>query len=126
MELKQFIINALTDITSAVKECQKCIDNGAIFAPTNLEGTTKIKSKQGDLTVSEIEFDVAVTVSSESADSINGGGGINVLGMQFGIKGTNEDKATEATTSRIRFSIPLVYPPADVNKRPNVNGLRYC
>ena len=118
MELKQFITEALRDITDAVKDCQQNVGNGAIFAPTNADGGTVIRAKQGNLTVSSVEFDVAVTASSENTDGISGGGGINVLGMQFGAKGNNEDKVAEATTSRIKFAIPVVYPPTDVEMKP--------
>lgn len=123
MELKEFIVNALTDITGAIKDCQENIDNGAIFAPTNTKAENKINTPTGELVVSEIAFDVAVTASSENTDGVSGGGGISVLSLNFGLKGSNEDKTMESTISRIRFAIPLVYPPTDVQKKPNVKGL---
>ena len=119
MKLKEFIINALTDITSAIKDCQQDVENGAIFAPTNTKADNRINTPNGDLSVSEINFDVAVTVSSENSDGVSGGGGINVLGVTFGAKGSSEDKVVEATASRIKFSIPLVYPPCGVKKKPS-------
>lgn len=122
MELKKFIVNALTDITGAIKECQENIDNGAIFAPTNTKAGNKINTPTGELVVSEIAFDVAVTASSENTDGVSGGGGINVLSFNFGAKASTEDKATEATTSRIKFSIPLIYPPTEVRKKPSSLG----
>lgn len=122
MELKEFIVNVLTDITEAIKECQRNVDNGAIFAPTNTKADNKINTSNGDLAVSEIVFDVAVTASSENTDGVSGGGGINVLSLNFGVKGSNEDKTVEATTSRIKFSIPLIYPPTDVRKKPSGVG----
>ncbi|MBD5209433.1 MAG: hypothetical protein HDS80_05770 [Bacteroidales bacterium] len=118
MELKEFVVSALRDITDAVKECQESIGNGAIFAPTNTKASNIINSKNGDLAVSEISFDVAVTASSQSTDGLSGKGGINVMGFSLGAKGENENKATEASTSRIRFSIPVVYPPTEVDKKP--------
>lgn len=122
MELKEFIINALKDITEAIKDCQQNVDNGAIFAPTNTKADNKINTPNGELSVSEIEFDVAVTVSSENTDGVSGGGGINVLGVAIGAKGSTEDKIVEATASRIKFSIPLVYPPYQVKKKPSGIG----
>lgn len=118
MELKEFIINALTDITGAIKECQQNVDNGAIFAPTNTEAENRINTPNGYLSVSEIAFDVAVSASKENSDGVSGGGGINVLGVNLGAKGSTEDKIVEATASRIKFSIPLVYPPTGVQKKP--------
>lgn len=122
MELKEFIVNALTDITEAIKDCQKSVNNGAIFAPTNTKSDNRINTPNGELSVSEIEFDVAVTVSSENSDGVSGGGGINVLGVSFGVKGNTEDKMIEATVSHIKFSIPLVYPPYQVKKKPSGLG----
>lgn len=123
MELKEFIVNALSDITEAIKECQQNVGNGAIFAPTNTKADNRINTPNGELTVSEVAFDVAVTASSENTDGVSGGGGISVLSLNFGLKGSNEDKTMESTISRIRFAIPLVYPPTDVQKKPNVKGL---
>ncbi len=125
MELKEFIVNALTDITEAVKECQGKVANGAIFAPTNTKYDNKINTPNGELTVSEVSFDVAVSASSENTDGVSGGGGINVLSLNFGAKASSEDKAVEATTSRIKFSIPVIYPPTEVQKKKNVTGLKY-
>lgn len=122
MELKEFIVNALTDITGAIKDCQENIDNGAIFAPTNTKAENKINTPTGELVVSEIAFDVAVTASSENTDGVSGGGGIKVLSLNFGAKASTEDKAVEATTSRIKFSIPLIYPPTNVQKKPRVTS----
>lgn len=122
MELKEFIINALTDITEAIKDCQQNVDNGAIFAPTNTKADNRINTPNGELSVSEINFDVAVTVSSENSDGVSGGGGINVLGVNFGAKGSAEDKIVEATASRIKFAIPVVYPPYQVKKKPSGIG----
>lgn len=125
MELKEFITNALTDITSAIKDCQQNIDNGATFAPTNTKADNRISTTNGDLTVSEIVFDVAVSASSENSDGVSGGGGINVLSLNFGAKASSEDKAVEAITSRIKFSIPVIYPPTEVKKKKNVSGTKY-
>lgn len=123
MELKEFIVGALTDITNAIKECQKNIDNGAIFAPTNATSDNFVATDKGDLAVSEISFDVAVTAATENTDGISGGGGINVLGMNFGAKGNNENKISEGYTSRIKFSIPIVFPPAEVDRSQQKKGL---
>lgn len=123
MELKEFIVGALKDITDAIKECQLNVDNGAIFALTNVNAGNKINTPTSELVVSEIEFDVAVTAATENTDGISGGGGINVMGISFGAKGNNEDKISEGYTSRIKFSIPIVFPPAEVLKNQKKKGL---
>lgn len=51
MELKEFITNALTDITGAIKDCQQNVDNGAIFAPTNTKADNRINTPNGELSV---------------------------------------------------------------------------
>ncbi len=56
--------------------------------------------------VSEISFDVAVTVSDESAPE--GGPGILIVPAGPGSKG--DASAASATVSRIRFSVPLILP----------------
>lgn len=77
MELKDFIKGVIFDITNAVKECQQELNNGAIIAPTgNWNNKNHIQSKElSALTVSDIDFEVSVSVgsSNEIAGSIGSG-----------------------------------------------------
>ncbi|WP_294533457.1 hypothetical protein [uncultured Bacteroides sp.] len=129
MELKDFIKGVVFDITNAIKECQNELENGAIISPTNTSANEKVKSKNGDLQISYIDFEVSVSASSEIGE--NGkkeGGGIQVSSSAFGFniggktKGkTNEEeyKYVNENLSKIRFSIPIVYPTIKIKERSN-------
>ena len=55
--------------------------------------------------LSDIDFDVAVTVSE--GKSVEGSGGLSVMGVSLGGKGGSEQNSF---VSRIKFSIPVSYP----------------
>ena len=120
MELKDFIKGVVFDITNAVKECQEELDNGAIVSPINgASDENKIKTMNGYFKVSNIDFEVAVSVDTETGEEGIAKRGIEVggsaLGLQFGAKigdkSINERiRESNENTSKIRFSIPVIYP----------------
>lgn len=126
MELKDFIKGVIRDITDAVKECQDELGNGAIISPTNSAVSEKIKSTNGDLKISYIDFEVAVTATSsieangETKRGIEVGGaglGFSIAG-KFGGKVKSEgNRQMDENISKISFSIPVVYPSQIVTER---------
>lgn len=107
MELKEFIEAAITDITDAISELQKDLENGAVVSPSvpAVDGKTVC---QGDCNrpITEIKFDVAITVGSNSSAGGSVKAGIQILSAKAG--GKVESRMENA--SRIEFSIPLIYP----------------
>ena len=113
MELKDFIKGVLSDITDAIKESQAELTNGAIINPTatsNIDNMIEIGEERYRL--HEVLFDVSV-VAAETETSAKSGG-INVKIASGG--GSNENSHKEEHVSRIKFSIPLVYPSVHVEK----------
>lgn len=117
IELKDFIKATLLDIVSAIKETQQEAPAGAIIAPTVTSVThdapdIKWDDDRGHSIISSIEFDVAVSASSESAKSNDKSVGIQVIESVLGF--SHKDRECESDSfeniSRIKFSIPLVYP----------------
>ena len=133
MELKDFIKGVISDITNAVKECQEELDNGAIVSPVNGKSVEVAHTVQGDKKISYVDFELAVTASSETSANGERKGGIEVkssfLGFQIGGKiddrVTNEsNKQINENISKIKFSIPIIYPTVNVqtrNMRPKAN-----
>nr|DAG34385.1 MAG TPA: hypothetical protein [Caudoviricetes sp.] len=126
MELKDFIKGVVFDISNAIEECQKELKNGTIVSPTNSKAEEKIRSQRGDLKISYIDFEVAVSAKSEIGKSEEGRSGIEVSGSVFGFNVggklggsiNNEDnKQVNENLSKIKFSIPIVYPTVTVNER---------
>lgn len=121
MELKDFVKGVIFDITNAVKECQQELNNGAIICPTNSSSKEKVLSDEGLLTISNIDFEVSVSVGSSNET----GGKITVMSAiisgGFGIGNTTKDE----NVSKVRFSIPVVLPYTFVQKKTLNSGMRY-
>lgn len=106
MELKDFIKGVVADVTNAIKECQDELDNGTILSPINTDTKEGIKTKDGFLTVSKIDFEVSVSTSSTNEI----GGKINVISAIVNGGVGSESKSSDNNISKIKFSIPLIYP----------------
>lgn len=106
MELKDFIKTTLLETMTAVYEAQtewqQTIGKGAINPAW--EDTTDLH-RYGR----EIEFDVAVTASTNASGKANAG--IKVLSLDIGAGG--QMGSENSTVSRIKFTVPIV-PPVQV------------
>ncbi len=115
MELKEFVKKAIYDITEAVNELQGELRNGAIINPssqTPIPNTTIIDPNEDTVykRVSNINFDVALTVSDTSTVEGRGNVGIQIVAAKIG----SENTTLSENVSRITFSIPIVLPAARI------------
>lgn len=127
MELKDFIKSVILDVADAVKECQDEIANGTIISPMNVKGEDDIiKTEKGDIKVSYIDFEIAITVNEEQEDSGNAKAGIKVLSAFLGGSVSGETSSANKTSneniSRIRFSIPVAFTPTFVKTKEKVRN----
>lgn len=108
MDLRKFIAETLTQIIGGISDAQanmiefqkgKDSDYTAPYVNPN-------PASENHKKLSDIEFDVAVTVSEGS--SAEGGGGLSVMGVSIGGKGASEQR--NSSVSRIKFTIPVSYP----------------
>lgn len=122
MELKDFVKGVILDITNAVKESQRELDNGAIICPTNSNAKETVNSsKDGTLPVSSIDFEVSVSAGSSNET----GGKITVLSavISGGLGSVNTTK--DENVSKVRFSIPVILPYTFVQRKTLDSGMRY-
>ena len=110
MELKEFIKGVLSDVTNAIKESQEEITNGAIISPIVTGAIENISTEEGNLKISYIDFEVALTANSSNEENSGVGGGIAVFSAFVGGKTEKGEKIQNENISRIKFSIPIVYP----------------
>lgn len=118
MELKEFVKNVLNDINSAIKECQQGkTTQEAIISSTNIGDGNYIITPSGKLIVSKIDFEVAVSAGTET--NVNGEikGFINVISSVVGGKTSSGAVGKDENVSKVKFSIPLVYPSVYVELR---------
>ena len=105
MELKTFVSESLTQIIDGIKDAQeKTRGSGGIINPKipvilNAYAIYEKMTKQ-------IDFDVAVTVQEES--DIKSGAGVAIGPVVIGTR--IDDKSSEGRLSRIKFTVPVVYP----------------
>lgn len=120
MELKDFIKNVLADITNAVKESQEELTNGAIISPSSTSKESNVNTKDGRLRVSEIDFEVSVCASSSNGS----GGKINVAVAVIKGGTGSESKTSSENISKVKFSIPVIYPTFKVVEKSSSIGPR--
>jgi hypothetical protein len=114
MELKNFVAESLKNIIDGVAVAQEYAEKkNAIINPdhsSKIDGIPGFAQlADGDITFHYhqiIEFDVAVTTSSETEAKV--GGGIFVAAASLGA--TGKDKQGDTVYSRIKFSIPIELP----------------
>ena len=114
MELEVFITETIKSITQGVINAQEFgKENGTIINPLGgfhdkfAEHSLSVRGNGGALkTITKIDFDVAVSVSSE--DKTNVGGGLKI--QIFNADASTASNLTNHTTSRIKFQIDVVLP----------------
>ena len=93
MELKEFIQNAISDITTALNTSSK--DMIATETGNGIPDAHDIK----------ITFDIAVTVSNN--DTKEGSGKISVLGQYLSLGGSQKNTKDVEQVSRLTFDVPV-------------------
>jgi hypothetical protein len=111
MQLDTFISETLKAIVKGVKDSQEFAhEKGARINPVRVrarEGTYVFYGDEdGYRALSKIEFDIAVTVSSQQETGANAG--IKVYALNIG--GKKADTDLNETVSRIKFDIEVALP----------------
>lgn len=118
MDLKDFVKSSLSQVAEGIIEANNALkDTDAIVNPAEIVvnsdnsqayGRTKRPELKEDPTrvVEKVEFDVAVTV--QEGESTNAG--IKVSVMSIGLGAGGESSLTQGSQSRIKFTVPMVFP----------------
>jgi hypothetical protein len=103
MELDTFITKTINSIIKGIYDSKDFAkENEACVNPKMI--STKDNSHKP--TITNLEFDIAVTSSMEKENGINGG--ISVFNVSVG--GKTSDKGIEQSLSRIKFSVGILLP----------------
>jgi hypothetical protein len=104
VDLQVFVSEALKQLIAAVKTAQESARQlGGRVVPDGVDGERKARSGQA---ITDVEFDVAVTVAEGSEKK----GGLGVAIAALAIGGTAQASTTNSTVSRIKFRIPVAWP----------------
>ena len=113
MDLKEFITETISAIVDATSELQGKYDEDDIIInpPSNRSSDEAYLPENSGYKyrrVQSIEFDVAVSASSDTS----GGGkaGIKVMSLELGAKG--EKSVSSEKVSRVSFSVPITLRPS--------------
>jgi hypothetical protein len=114
MNLDEFISESFKGIIKGVKDAQPFAkQNTAIINPdvekNKISSGARVKfydNKDGARIVSDIDFDIAVTIVNQKENGI--GGGITVLGIALG--GKQATRNNDEIVSRIKFTVSIVLP----------------
>lgn len=122
MELKEFVKRVLVDISEGIEDAQLELMGTASVAPrrTSRKGCDSVYTKYGYLDVANVDFDVAVTSESTEKSTDGVSGGVRVFDFVHfggGIKG--ENSILLQNISRVKFSIPMIYPTSDLTPSTN-------
>src|ERR1700677_2237348 len=102
MDIQTFVSETLTQIIRGVEHAQETNVNSKV-------NPAEIMSQK--LILTPIDFDIAVTVEKTSQSGDEASGKISVrtgiFGVSGGVGGDSQLKESNATTSRIKFTIPV-------------------
>ena len=107
MELREFISESLKQIIAGVKQARDYAKGDeARINPSVTPRPGSLYHMASNTHLQDIEFDVAVTVTEEKEKA----GKISVLAGIFGGEAGGQSRASNASISRIKFSVPVVLP----------------
>jgi hypothetical protein len=118
VDLKEFIQETISGIVDAALELQKKYEDSDILInpPTAFDERNAFRENSASYTyrrVETVEFDVAVSATSESA----GGGkaALKILSVEAGVDGTH--KRGNEEVSRVKFSIAITLSPSNAEAK---------
>lgn len=114
MDIQEFITESIKQITLGVSSANEAIElYGALLPDTSCAlSRENMQYYQEDgvaRIITEVNFDIAVTVVQNETTSA--GGGIKVCGVNLGADSSNNN--SNQTSSRVQFKLNLVLPPTN-------------
>lgn len=114
MKLEEFVTEAINEIISGISNSQTFAKTKNAIVNPSLKKTKKTLSTGEKETIKRppghiVEFDIAVTTTQ--GKGTQGGLGVFVGSIGAGTKGHSE--SSNSTVSRIKFTVPVVFPIQD-------------
>lgn len=104
MDLEEFVSVTLKQIVGGVSRAQRELRVDGKLVNPHGRGSSSGLEFEGT-PIQTVSFDVAVTASEKSEL----GGGISVIGLNLKLGGSTADLSS--SVSRVRFSVPVGFPP---------------
>ena len=112
MELKQFVKEALTQITEGVKEAQETIrESGGYLNPavriSSAPAQSHVSSLSDGQNIYTVDFDIAISVAENTGTKADGKLTVaSILNLGAGVSSSESN----STLSKIAFKVPLALP----------------
>jgi len=121
MDIKDFVKEALLQITAGVKDAQEQVRDSGGYVNPSVVASAPGKAEMAHFALMEsgqnvflVDFDVAVSV----AESTEGGAGAKLaVASLFSLQAGGKAGATSESTSRIKFKVPLALPLDSASKQ---------
>ena len=114
MKLQEFVAETLKEIIEGVEKAQRFAEKrGAAVNPRHAVYSPHRPVSQGDTRARKVEFDLSVTAS----EGKEGKGGLGVVVGPLALGTQRKTDTSNLTTSRVRFSVPILLPPQN---NPNI------
>lgn len=111
MNLEEFVSQTLVQIIRGSLKAQNELTASVRIFPLSMRPVTNddgVTFHAPHRDVQNVEFDVQLTVEESSGKSGNAGVGIKVFSAGL----NSESKQNTQSTSRVKFSVPMLYDPA--------------
>ena len=123
MELREFVSATIVDICNGIKDAQEQVNSTGACVSPGIARDTIARDPDNAYTPQYLDFDVAVTITenTDNASGVKTKASISVLGITLSINGKNVDtkSLSEIHISRIKFSVPVLYPMAAPKNQRN-------
>lgn len=104
MEVREFVRETLLQITSGVNDAKSRLNNIARKKGVKVPGS-QVNSYEDDI-LSEVEFDILVTVETSGKVSAEGKAGIKMVASVEGVAEVEQKRGHE---HRVKFSVPVQF-----------------
>jgi len=115
MKLDEFVFETLKEIVAGVEKAQRFAEkHDAAVNPRRLVYVPHQRATQGGIRSRRVIFDLSVSAS----EGKEGKGGLGIVVGPLALGSQGKTDASSVTTSRVRFSVPIMLPPQD---NPNID-----
>ena len=110
MDLKTFVSEVITQVGEGILDAQERSNNQYSVSPLVgfSDGNIQLTGSEKQSYVQSIDFDIAIVVQDK--DGTQAGGKLSIPFVNLSLGASNSEEKLTGNTSRVRFSIPVVWP----------------
>ena len=117
MDIKEFVRNTIVQVVEGVNSASlelKESGSKVLLGSQVARGVGVVFNSNGEH-INSLDFDIAVVAVEK--DSISGGAGLKIAGVNLG--GSTKNELSNQSISRIQFSVPIQFALQETTRNPN-------